>query len=280
MNAKSDLLFRRFSRMYDSFFEFGIGPPNVEWQLTIRAANLLLLYDRRTMTEEAFKATTLSDPENRSVQEGRWPFWIGWRRHGSLPILSLVHRHSFYQTRRGADPSSRRRLTAEAKYQALVEQIPAVTFMAPLDGSTSELYVSPQIEICSASRRRNGWKTRSFGIGNSIPTTSSGGRNSLPGTVNSGVPFRADYRFIAHDGRVVWVHGEAKLLRRRRRAPLPARRGVQYTEIKQAENEFRQFHLLVSSVQDYAIYSIDPTATCSPGIKGPSGSKATEEATK
>src|SRR5262249_40575794 len=34
----------------------------------------------------------------------------------------------------------------EARYRALVEQIPAVTFMAPLDGSTSELYVSPQIE--------------------------------------------------------------------------------------------------------------------------------------
>jgi PAS domain-containing protein len=35
---------------------------------------------------------------------------------------------------------------AEARYRALVEQLPAVTFLAPLDGSTSELYVSPQIE--------------------------------------------------------------------------------------------------------------------------------------
>ncbi len=35
---------------------------------------------------------------------------------------------------------------AEARYRALVEQIPAVTFMAALDGSASELYVSPQIE--------------------------------------------------------------------------------------------------------------------------------------
>src|SRR5262249_54863130 len=35
---------------------------------------------------------------------------------------------------------------AEARYRALVEQTPAVTFMAPLDGTTSALYVSPQIE--------------------------------------------------------------------------------------------------------------------------------------
>src|SRR5262249_17756659 len=35
---------------------------------------------------------------------------------------------------------------AQARYRALVEQIPAITFMAPLDGTVSELYVSPQIE--------------------------------------------------------------------------------------------------------------------------------------
>src|SRR5882762_11548477 len=35
---------------------------------------------------------------------------------------------------------------AEARYRALVEQIPAVTFMASLDGGLNEIYVSPQIE--------------------------------------------------------------------------------------------------------------------------------------
>src|SRR3981189_1001351 len=35
---------------------------------------------------------------------------------------------------------------AEARYRALVEQIPAVTFMASLDGGLHEVYVSPQIE--------------------------------------------------------------------------------------------------------------------------------------
>ena len=69
MNAKSDLLFRRFSRMYDSFFEFGIGPPNVEWQLNDPSGQSSTFIYRRTMTEETLKATTLSDLENQSVQE-------------------------------------------------------------------------------------------------------------------------------------------------------------------------------------------------------------------
>ena len=56
----------------------------------------------------------------------------------------------------GADENSAdaRLRKAEAKYRALVEQIPAVTFMAPLDGSVSELYVSPQIsELLGYSAR-------------------------------------------------------------------------------------------------------------------------------
>src|SRR6516165_2441224 len=35
---------------------------------------------------------------------------------------------------------------AEIRFRTLVEQIPAVTFMAALDEGVSELYVSPQIE--------------------------------------------------------------------------------------------------------------------------------------
>jgi len=34
----------------------------------------------------------------------------------------------------------------EAKYRALLEQIPAVVFMAYMDSGTSEAYVSPEIE--------------------------------------------------------------------------------------------------------------------------------------
>ena len=42
----------------------------------------------------------------------------------------------------GPEPFQR----AEARYRTLVEQLPAVTFMAALEGGENELYVSPQIE--------------------------------------------------------------------------------------------------------------------------------------
>jgi hypothetical protein len=57
----------------------------------------------------------------------------------------------------------------ESMYRVLVEQIPAVVFIAYLDGGISEAYVSPQIE-----------------------------------TVVTGKPLQSAYRVIARDGRVVW----------------------------------------------------------------------------
>src|SRR6266481_538984 len=46
-----------------------------------------------------------------------------------------------------ADTSADERLRkAEARYQTLVEQIPAVTFMASFENGLSEIYVSPHIE--------------------------------------------------------------------------------------------------------------------------------------
>src|ERR1041385_3150374 len=42
----------------------------------------------------------------------------------------------------GADDKA----VAQARYQSLIEQIPAVTFLASLSGGQNQLYVSPQIE--------------------------------------------------------------------------------------------------------------------------------------
>src|SRR3990170_89304 len=54
-----------------------------------------------------------------------------------------VHRKWIEEQLRGAE---RQLLEAEAKYRALVEQIPAVLYIDPLDPGEQTIYVSPQIE--------------------------------------------------------------------------------------------------------------------------------------
>jgi formate hydrogenlyase transcriptional activator len=126
---------------------------------------------------------------------------------------------------------------AEARYRALVEQIPAVTFMAPLDGTTSELYVSPQIEELLGFSAQE-WLDDPFLWYRQLhPDDQVRWTDSFARTCFSGERFRAEFRFVARDGRVVWVHGEAKLVMDEHGAP-SFLHGVAFdiTERKRAED--------------------------------------------
>jgi PAS domain S-box-containing protein len=101
---------------------------------------------------------------------------------------------------------------AEARYRALIEQIPAVTFMAPLDGSTSELYVSPQIEELLGFSAQE-WLDDPFLWYRQLhPEDQVRWTENFAQICFAGERIRAEFRFLSRDGRVVWVHGEAKLV--------------------------------------------------------------------
>jgi hypothetical protein len=63
----------------------------------------------------------------------------------------------------------------EAKYRALLEQIPAVVFMAYLDRGISEAYVSPQIEASLGYSREEWLKIQFVGISIFTLVTSNAG---------------------------------------------------------------------------------------------------------
>ena len=101
---------------------------------------------------------------------------------------------------------------AEARYRALVEQIPAISFLAPLDGSTSELYVSPQIETMLGFTAEEWLGNPVLWFSQLHPDDQGRWQEKFARTINEGEHFKDDYRFIAKDGRIVWVHGEARIV--------------------------------------------------------------------
>lgn len=112
-----------------------------------------------------------------------------------------------------ADPSDVRLRNAELRYRALVEKIPAVTFLASLDGSQTEFYVSPQIEQLLGFSQRE-WLDNPFLWYNRVhPDDRQRWAAEFAQTCAAGIHFRSEYRLIARDGRVVWVHGECQLIR-------------------------------------------------------------------
>src|ERR1700722_7061029 len=100
---------------------------------------------------------------------------------------------------------------AELRYRALVEKIPAVTFMAALDETVHDLYISPQIEALLGFSQKE-WLDDAFLWYYQLhPEDRARWASEFARTCATGVQFRSDYRLIARDGRVVWVHGECQI---------------------------------------------------------------------
>jgi PAS domain S-box-containing protein len=130
-----------------------------------------------------------------------------------------------------------------ARYQTLVEQIPAVVFMAFLDGGIGEAYVSPQIEAILGFTQEE-WLNDPIRWYRQIHPDDRGRWNvDAARMFLSGEPLRAVYRVIARDGRVVWFHCEAKMVRRDDGSPWFIHGvGFDITEIKRAEEALKTAH--------------------------------------
>jgi PAS domain S-box-containing protein len=103
---------------------------------------------------------------------------------------------------------------AEARYRALVEQIPAVTFMANLDdGGANEMYVSPQIEALLGFSQREWLDDPVLWFKQLHPDDQELWNREFARGIATGGPFRAECRVLARDGHVVWIRGEARLVR-------------------------------------------------------------------
>ena len=127
---------------------------------------------------------------------------------GSLGTL----RH-FFQ-RLDQSPISEEQLPQlEAKYRALVEQLPAVVFMAYLDRGVGEAYVSPQIEATLGFTQAEWLEDPVKWYEQIHPEDKDRWSIEASEMFLSGKPLRSAYRVIARDGRVIWFHCEAKMIR-------------------------------------------------------------------
>jgi PAS domain S-box-containing protein len=128
-----------------------------------------------------------------------------------------------------------RQVFAERRFRALVEQIPVVTFLGALDQDIQELYISPQIEKLLGFTQKE-WLENPFLWYNQLHADDrQRWADEFAQTCATGTMFCSEYRFIARDGRVVWVHGECQVIRDEHGTPLFLQ-GIAYdiTESKKA----------------------------------------------
>jgi len=152
----------------------------------------------------------------------------------------------------GQEPAADARApNLEAKYRALLEQIPAVVFMAYLDRGISEAYVSPQIEAALGYSREEWLEDPVRWYQHIHPDDKQRWSLEAAQMFLSGKPLRSAYRVIARDGRVIWFHCDARMIRWEDGRPWCIH-GVAFdiSDIKRIEEELQKERNFVSAILD------------------------------
>jgi PAS domain S-box-containing protein len=140
-------------------------------------------------------------------------------------------------------------LNLETRYRALLDQIPAVVFMAYLDEGIGEAYVSPQIEAALGFSQKEWLEDPVRWYQHIHPDDKDRWSTEAAGMFLSGKPLRSSYRVLARDGRVVWFHCEARLVRQEDGRPWFIHGvGFDITELKQVEAALAEERNVVSAL--------------------------------
>jgi two-component system cell cycle sensor histidine kinase/response regulator CckA len=130
---------------------------------------------------------------------------------------------------------------AETRYRALVERLPAITYIAELGAQGRWHYVSPQIESILGFSQAE-WTTEPVQWLSRIHSDDRETALAAERRVKeTGEMYKAEYRMLARDGRVLWFRDEAVMLDTPD-SRVPLMQGVLYdiTEHKRLEQQFRQ----------------------------------------
>jgi PAS domain S-box-containing protein len=204
-------------------------------------------------------------------KEGWSGLLIRWRhRDGSyrylesngIPILSSVGELEGF---RGSDRDVTERVEAEEKlraaeerYRNLIEELPLITYIRPLDLKVANIYVSPQVEELLGYLAEE-WETDPGLLARIVhPDDRERVLSEAAHVRETGEPLQSDYRCLRPDGRVVWVHDETRLVRDTEGNPLYVQGYlIDVTDRRMATEALREsegrFRTLVSNIPG-AIY--------------------------
>jgi PAS domain S-box-containing protein len=166
-------------------------------------------------------------------------------------VASLGAVRHFFERLDTAPVSEEQLPNLEAKYRALVEQLPAVVFMAYLDRGIGEAYVSPQIEATLGFSQSEWLEDPVLWYRQVHPDDKERWSIEASEMFLSGKPLRSAYRVIARDERVIWFHCEAKMIRRPDGTPWFIH-GIAFdiTDLKRTEEELQDERNVVSAILD------------------------------
>ncbi|UCF44018.1 MAG: PAS domain S-box protein [Planctomycetota bacterium] len=156
---------------------------------------------------------------------------------GGLTLIILLLSINILRRKRAEDKLHK----AEAKYRTLVEQMPAITYIAALDRNSTTLYVSPQMETII------GFSPEEYKADPDIwrkqlhPDDRQRVLAEVQRTHQTGEPLSCEYRMLTRDGRVVCFRDEAAVVKNDNGEPMFLQGVmVDVTERRKSEDELKE----------------------------------------
>jgi PAS domain S-box-containing protein len=151
---------------------------------------------------------------------------------------------------------------SEARYRALVEQVPMITYTSAIDETSTTLYISPQVEKILGYTQKEYLADPDIWYKLLHPLDRERVLLEVMKSHRSGKPFASEYRMRSRTGHDVWILDEAALVRDDAGAPL-CLQGIMFdiTERKHMEQriidalEFNQ-RIFETSPVGIAVYEV------------------------
>jgi PAS domain S-box-containing protein len=163
--------------------------------------------------------TSPFDQEYRMARaDGSW----AWVHDTSTAVFGADGAVEYFQgfmtdvtARKQAEDAARR---ADERFRVLVEQMPAIVYTERVEPGTTAAaamdYVSPQVEAILGHPMSSWLEDVGFWERIVHPDDRVAVKQAVDRVNATGEPLSTDYRVVAADGRIVWLHEEAILIRR------------------------------------------------------------------
>ena len=194
---------------------------------------------------------------------GDWWGFIGFDDRAADRAWTAEERRAL-ETVAGAMDAALQRLRREEdlrlhedRYRSMVENGPAITYIDGVDESASTVYISSQVERILGYTPHE-WRSdpdlwpRILHPDDRTRALAENERHN-----ETGEPFKMEYRMVAKDGRIVWVHDEATIVRDERGVPRYSHGVmVDISDRKGAEEQvvFRAYHDELTGLPSQAMF--------------------------
>jgi len=140
---------------------------------------------------------------------------------------------------------------AELRYRTLVEHLPLVTYISPVEETVGNLYVSPQVEELLGYPPEEWVKNPNLLTEAVHPDDLDRVLAEARHLRETGEPLRSEYRYVTADGRTVWVLDETILVRDEEGTPLWVQGFIlDITERRTAEETRARLAAIIESSND------------------------------